>query len=116
MTLPELLVLLESPRNGSRIDRFRCWGSDPIYLDWGDDHTHIASAVVAEQSAQVLAVELFTEDGAYRWIETEFAEPFVAECKRLSIDPNESGIGPYISVSAESMIQLIGSLAGKELR
>lgn len=116
MTLPELLGMLDSPRDGKRIDSFRCWGEGAIYLDWGNEQVHVASAVVVEDTAQVLAIELFTEDGAYRWIETEFTQPFINECKSQGIDPNQSGIGRYIDVSAESMILLLGSISGKEVK
>jgi hypothetical protein len=116
MTLPEILAILEKPFSGSRVKDWTSLGPDPVYFYWGSEQVSIASAIVLEESGQTLAVELFTPDGVFRWIEPDYRDSFFEECRERGIDTRTNELGlPYIEITeATRWLDIAGTAMGRK--
>ena len=116
MTLTEILAVFEKPSGGSRISDWDTLGPDPVLFSWGDEEISIATAIVLEESAQVLAVEMFTTDGVFRWVEDSYREGFFDECAAKGIDTMSNELGlPYIEITeAGRFIDIAGTAMGRK--
>jgi len=114
MTLSELETLAGRPRGGNQITEWQCWGDDPCYyIDWGTEDSHLMS-VVALENETVVCVELFAANGAFRWIESEFRNDFMAECLNKKIDPEDSGWGLWQDIQdPQQILVLLAHITGE---
>lgn len=92
MNILEILPTLGESRGTSRFE-WTCWGEHAQYIDWGGPENHIASAVFNRTNGQIYCVELFTGTEAVRYLEPDFKDSFLAECRARDIDPQDAGEG-----------------------
>lgn len=116
MNITEVEAVLGRPRGASPVKDWSCWGDDAWYVDWGTEESHLASIIVNEKTAEVLCVELFSLNQAFRWVQEAFVEDFIKECINKSIDPEDSdGLGLWQDVKQPETILVIAAQITGEL-
>jgi hypothetical protein len=113
MNLMEILPTLGEPRGTNRFE-WQCWGKDSQYLDWGGEENHIASTVFDLNTGLIYCLELFTGEGAVRYLDPDWAEAFVTECDARDINPDWlTDSIPWTNVSnPQTILALLGTLSG----
>jgi hypothetical protein len=114
MTLFELEQLAGRPRGATKIKDWACW-QGCWYVDWGTEESHLASAVVDETTANVLSLEVFALNQAFRWVEPEFKQDYFSECASKEIDPDDSdGLGLWQDVEdPPTIMAVLATITGK---
>lgn len=90
---------------------WQCWGESAQYIDWGGEDNHIASAVIDRNTGLVYCLELFTGQECLRYLDPDFADEFIAECRAKDIDPDHAVEDvAWISIDSQTVLALLAQL------
>lgn len=91
MELSKALEALDYKIAGGSEHCWTCYGFDARYLDFESDYAH-ASIIFDTKNQTVYCAEINGKenDHSYRWLNPEYKQNYLDECKEKNVDPNNA--------------------------
>ena len=91
MNFLEAIESLEGKITGGSEHGWQCYGPNARFLDFESEYAH-ASLIFDSLNQTVYVAEINDEKDnfAYRWMNPEFKEKYLNECKERDVDPNKA--------------------------